>query len=305
MEVLVADDNNDSAQSLALLLEAWGFAPTVVYDGHAARVRLFEPEAPTLALLDWNMPGLHGIDICRMLRQDTGRPYTYVILVTGRGKEQMVDGLQAGADDYLVKPADPTELRARLNTAQRILNLQDQLLATQRQLREQATHDSLTGVWNRGMILEMLEREMIRSRREGQPLTVIMADIDHFKQVNGRFGHLGGDLVLRQTAQRLVGELRPYDAVGRYGGEEFLILLPGCDAAAGALLAERLRRCVAASSVLDGTHTMRVTLSMGIAAWGQGMTAADLLRVADAGLYSAKRAGRNRVVQSVRSEPAT
>jgi diguanylate cyclase (GGDEF)-like protein len=296
MHVLVADDNLDAAQSLALVLRAWRFEPVVVHDGHTALARLREPSAPTLALLDWTMPGLSGIELCRRLRQERDRPYTYVILVTGRGREGMIDGLSAGADDYLVKPVDPNELRARLNTAQRILTLQEQLLASQRQLREQATRDALTGLWNRPMILEVLEREITRSRRAGPPLSVIMADIDHFKQINDRYGHLVGDVVLRQTAQRLLAPLRPYDTVGRYGGEEFLIVLPGCDATASLALAERLRRSVAAEPEQDGADVIPVTLSLGVAAWERELSARELLSRADQRLYAAKRAGRNRVV---------
>jgi two-component system cell cycle response regulator len=296
MRVLVADDNWDAAQSLALVLQAWRFEPVVVHDGQTAMARLLAPSAPTLALLDWTMPGLSGIELCHRLRQEPDRPYTYVILVTGRGRDGMIDGLHAGADDYLVKPVDPDELRARLNTARRILALQDQLLASQRQLREQATRDALTGLWNRAMILEVLDREVTRCTREGTPLSVIMADIDHFKQINDRYGHLVGDVVLRQTAHRLLAPLRPYDSVGRYGGEEFLIVLPGCDAPASLALAERLRRSVAAEPKLEDEDVIPVTLSLGVAAWQRELSAQELLHQADQRLYAAKRAGRNRVV---------
>ena len=160
MRVLVADDNIDLTKSLAILLREWGFEAVQVYDGTAAMALLRDPEAPTLALLDWDMPGVNGIEICREIRKDVDRPYTYVVLMTGRGsKDEMLTGLTVGADDYLIKPVDPKELHARLNTGKRILDLQDQLLATQRQLREQATRDSLTGLWNRAVILDILQRE--------------------------------------------------------------------------------------------------------------------------------------------------
>jgi two-component system, cell cycle response regulator len=298
MRVLVADDSTDAAQSLAMLLGIWGFEPVVAHDGVTALARLRDVPALTLALLDWNMPGMNGIDICRLLRQDSSRPYTYLILVTGRGREQMVDGLESGADDYLIKPVDPDELRARLNTARRILDLQEQLLETQRKLRELATRDALTGLWNRAMILDLLEREMTRSRRGTQPLSIVMADIDHFKHINDTCGHLVGDAVLRQTAQRLLVGLRPYDTVGRYGGEEFLILLPGCDADAGLALAERLRRGIAGEPVAEGGVAHSVTLSMGVATWDAQSPAGELLRRADQALYAAKSAGRNCVVRA-------
>jgi len=296
MRVLIADDNRDSAQTLAFLLREWGFEPVIAYEGVSALAILCEPSAPVLALLDWKMPGINGFDICRELRKDSDRPYTYIILVTGQSaKEAMVDGLKAGADDYLIKPVDHHELQARLNTAKRILNLQEQLLASQRRLREQATRDALTCLWNRPMILEILQRELPRSLREQQALSVIMADIDYFKHINDTYGHLVGDNVLRLTAERLLSVLRPYDTVGRYGGEEFLVVLPGCNLETTRLLAERLRQCLAAEPILEGKHRVSVTLSLGIAEWDGQMSPQDLLQSADSSLYAAKKAGRNRV----------
>jgi two-component system cell cycle response regulator len=299
MRVLIADDNQDSAESLAILLRIWGFEPVIVHDGLAALAFLREAKVPTLALLDWVMPGMDGIAICREIRKEINRTYTYVILVTGRGgKNHMVDGLTAGADDYLTKPVDPDELHARFNTARRILELQEQLLDTQRLLHEQATRDSLTGLWNRAMILETLQRELNRSRRENQSLAVIMADIDHFKQINDTHGHLVGDRVLRQTAQRLQAMLRPYDTVGRYGGEEFLVVLPGCGATEALALAERLRQGMAAEPIADNDQAFQVTLSFGVSVWNSRISGQELLQSADSALYDAKRNGRNRVMSA-------
>jgi diguanylate cyclase (GGDEF)-like protein len=297
MTVLIADDDPDTASTLAVLARSWGYDPVTLNDGQAAFACLQGPDPPRLAVLDWFMPGLNGIDICRALRQDSGRPYTYVILVTGRGgREEMLAGLEAGADDYLVKPVDPNEMRARLSTGKRILDLQEQLLTSQRLLREQATHDALTGLWNRSMILDTLDRELARSRREAHPVSILMADIDHFKQINDTLGHLVGDAVLRQVAQRLLAGLRPYDMVGRYGGEEFLIVLPGCAAERALALAERLRSVVALEPVCDEQAAIPVTISVGAAAWDNGWAAPELLRAADRALYRAKSAGRNRAM---------
>jgi two-component system, cell cycle response regulator len=297
MRVLIADDDPASTTTLAILARCWGYDPVTVHDGQAALASLNGPDAPTLAILDWFMPGMNGVDVCREIRKDSARPYTYFVLVTGRGgKDEMLDGLAAGADDFLVKPVDPSEMRARLSNGKRILELQEQLLTTQRLLREQATRDALTGLWNRSMILEILDRELARSRRDHHPVSVLLADIDHFKRINDTLGHLAGDEVLRTIAQRLHMGLRPYDMVGRYGGEEFLMVLPGCNAEAALALAERLRSVVETGPVRDAHVTIPVTMSVGAAVWNSAWAAPELLRVADAALYRAKNAGRNRAV---------
>lgn len=292
MQILIADDEVGLGRLLESLLRPWGYEPVVVHDGLSALETLRAPGAPRLALLDWMMPGLDGIQVCHELRQETDRPYAYIVLMTGLGgRQQLIDGLEAGANDFLAKPVDPCELKARLAVGRRIITFQEQLLET-------ATRDALTGVWNRGAILGVLDRELTRARREGTPVGVVMADLDHFKQINDSFGHLVGDQVLRQAAQRMQGVLRPYDGVGRYGGEEFLVILPGCNAAATAELAERLRRCVANEPIVRECQEVAVTLSLGVAA-SDGATvesAGAILRAADEALYRAKRSGRNRVV---------
>jgi diguanylate cyclase (GGDEF)-like protein len=301
MRVLIADDNSAASGWLAVLLQSWGYDPVTVTDGPSALALLRAPDAPHLAVLDWQMPGLNGLDVCREVRKDSGRPYTYVIIVTGRaGPEQRAAFLQAGADEYLVKPADPEELRLRLAAGKRIVTLQAQLLAAQQHLRQQATCDALTGLWNRAMILDVLDRQVARARREGGPLSVIMADLDHFKDVNDTYGHVVGDRVLYQAARQLVTALRPYDTVGRYGGEEFLMVLPGCDEARAAALAERLRWGMAAEPLDGDGQAVNVTLSLGVAAWDATMTSREVLQAADAALYQAKAAGRNRVVHAAR-----
>jgi diguanylate cyclase (GGDEF)-like protein len=299
MRILIAEDQIHLSRLLRKMLHSWGYEVAVVHDGLAALEALRAPDAPRLALLDWLMPGLDGIEVCRRVRADAGRPYTYLVLVTGQGgREQMLDGLEAGADDFLLKPVETAELRARLASGQRIVTLQEQLLTTQRQLWERATHDSLTGLWNRAAILELLHRELARGRRECRPVGVLLADLDHFKRINDTFGHLAGDRVLRQVAGRLGEAVRLYDTVGRYGGEEFLIVLPGCDAVHATGLAERLCRCVAAEPAEWQGRPIPITLSLGVAAWDAAAAgdAAGLLQTADEALYRAKAAGRNRAV---------
>jgi two-component system cell cycle response regulator len=296
MRILVAEDDVLTSRLIRDLLVPWGYEPVVVHDGLAALEALNAPDAPRLALLDWFMPGLDGAEICGALRQDAARPYTYIVLLTGvGGRELMLAGLEAGADDFLAKPVDPHELKVRLHAGRRIVRLQQQLLEAHQQLHKQATRDALTGLWNRPAILDILSRELVRAEREGRPVGVILADLDHFKRVNDNHGHLVGDEVLQEAGRRLIAGLRPYDTVGRYGGEEFLVVLPGCGAEVAVRLAERLRQYIAAEPVELGDVRMEMTLSLGVTAVESGMVEpAALLRVADTALYQAKGAGRNR-----------
>jgi diguanylate cyclase (GGDEF)-like protein len=299
MQILIADDQASLADLLAEQVRPWGYEATVVHDGLAALDVLRASNAPPLALLDWLMPGVDGIEVCRQLREEADRHYSYLILVTGQGTRQdMIDGLEAGADDFLVKPVDPAELKARLAAGRRIITLQEQL-------RELALRDALTGLLNRAAILTTLEQELARSRRGGTPLGVVLADVDFFKRVNDSHGHLAGDAVLRAAAGRMRETLRPYDAVGRFGGEEFLLVLPGCGSTAAAALAERLRCHVAAAPVETMGASIPVTLSLGVCAWeGNGPPdSIALLRAADAALYRAKDSGRNRVALANDTRP--
>jgi diguanylate cyclase (GGDEF)-like protein len=298
MKILIAEDQVHVGRLLEGMLRTWGYEAVVVHDGLSALEALRAPGGPQLALLDWVMPGMDGIEVCRHFRREAGRPYAYLVLVTGAGgRQEMLDGLEAGADDFLAKPIDPAELRARLGTGRRIVQLEEEL-------RRMATRDSLTGTWNRAAILDLLERERARAGRGRSPLAVILADADHFKRINDTYGHLAGDRVLREVAGRMMALLRPYDTVGRYGGEEFLIVLPGCDAAAATGLAERLRRGVAAEPVEAGDGPLAVTLSLGVAVWDGTADTLGLLQAVDAALYRAKHEGRNRAVLAGGPPPA-
>jgi PleD family two-component response regulator len=185
------------------------------------------------------MPGLDGAEICRELRTRKNKPYTYLILLSSKeSKQDIVQGLASGADDYLTKPFDAEELKARLRAGQRILDLEDRLVEARESMRFQATHDLLTSLWNRGVIAELLLREVHRSRRERNCTAVMVCDIDHFKSVNDSLGHAAGDDVLREVSRRLRTSVRSYDMVGRNGGKEFLVVLNKCDAASAAHHAE-------------------------------------------------------------------
>jgi diguanylate cyclase (GGDEF)-like protein len=241
---------------------------------------------------------MDGVQVCREVRKRVEKTYTYILLLTAKtAKQDIIEGLEAGADDYLTKPFDAYELEARLNVGRRILNLQNDFLKACEELRIRATHDALTGVKNRGAILELLDQELTRSQREGQPLGIIMADLDHFKRINDTHGHPAGDAVLREASSRMRAWLRVYDTVGRYGGEEFLILSPGCTGSETLGIAERLREAIADTPVKFADKLIPMTLSLGVAVREEGnsVDATTLLHVADQALYKAKHSGRNRV----------
>lgn len=293
--ILIAEDDPIARCILETTLRKCGYDVTAMSDGQAAWQALQQPAAPRLAILDWMMPGMDGVTICRALRARAPIPYVYVLMLTARGQKQdVIEALEAGADDYLVKPFDQYELRARLTVGNRILELQQGYLTACEELRVQASRDSLTKLWNHAAILDQLEQELSRGVRQRTPVGLLMADVDYFKQVNDTHGHATGDEVLCQVARTFKGMVRPYDSVGRYGGEEFLFVLPGCDAEATMGLAERLREEVASLTI---GQSLRVTISVGATALegDHPVTASGLLRQADEALYRAKRGGRNRV----------
>lgn len=297
MKILVADDDPVSCRLLDGLLNKWGYEVIAAHDGTEAWEVLQADRAPRVALLDWMMPGMDGLEICRRVRARSSQPYVYLMLLTANDKVgNVVEGLDSGADDYLTKPFHPQELRARLRVGLRMLELESGLVEARENLRFKASHDALTSMWNRGAIIELLERELSRARRDGSSVGIMLADIDHFKRINDTRGHLVGDEVLRAVTGRLKGEVRSYDAVGRYGGEEFLILLPGCDNPKLTAKAQQLVKIVARTSIETSTGPVPTTISIGGIASGDcpGAELSKLLRAADTALYRAKISGRNR-----------
>ena len=296
MRILIADDESVSRKLLQATLARLGHEVVAVADGLAAIAELLGPDAPRLAILDWMMPGMNGLEVCRTVRE-RAPAYVYVILLTARDTpEDVVTGLEAGADDFLTKPFEANELRARLRSGARVLELLGSLVEVQEALKVQATIDHLTGIWNRRMVLEQLDREVNRARHEKRPFAVAIVDVDRFKSINDTFGHRVGDVVLRFTAAALKSQLRQYDFVGRFGGEEFLVLLPGCDAASARAVGERMREFIASQQALVGADAVPVTVSVGVAVTLNGSATADaLVEAADAALYRAKEAGRDRV----------
>jgi diguanylate cyclase (GGDEF)-like protein len=298
MKVLIADDDPISRHMLEVLLERWGYEVVVADNGDEAAQILASPESPKLAVLDWIMPGLDGIQLCHKIRRGKSEPYTYILMCTVKSKQQdIVAGLEAGADDYVTKPYDPAELRLRLRTGKRILYLQDQLINAREAMREQATRDPLTGLWNRASILDILSQELSRSQRQAARFSIVLIDLDNFKEINDVYGHQVGDQVLRRISQAMRASKRSYDSIGRYGGEEFLVVLPDCDETSAVSQAERLRETVEQLTIETPAGSIRTTASLGIAAFDTATCpdSIDMIEAADQALYRAKRHGRNRV----------
>ena len=296
--VLAAEDNPVFQSMLRSMLTKWGYDPIIARDGAEAWRVLAGDDAPRLAILDWMMPGIDGVEICRRVRAAGREPYIYILLLTARTESQdLVEGMEAGADDYLTKPIVAHELRVRLRAGQRILDLQSELVAAREALRVQATHDNLTGIANRGAILDSLQTELSRASRDRRPVAVLMADVDRFKQVNDTRGHQAGDEVLREVAHRMKSAMRSYDAVGRYGGEEFLVVLPGCGGDDALAQAERIRDAIGLELFRAAGSVFGVNCSLGVS-WRDLASPEDasaLIREADVALYNAKALGRNRV----------
>jgi two-component system cell cycle response regulator len=295
--ILVAEDDPVSRRLLEVFLRKWGFEVVLATTGPEALQLLERMDAPRLAVLDWMMPGMEGVQVCRKLREIKDRPYVYVLLLTARTeREDLLRGLESGADDYLTKPFDPRELSARLHIGQRIVDLQDKLIAAGEELLFRATHDNLTGISNRGVIMDSIRRERARQDRGAPAFAIVLADIDHFKYVNDTYGHLAGDAVLKGIASRIVNFIRPYDSVGRYGGEEFLIVAPSSDALGAIGLAERIRKAIEDKPVDFEGRAISVTASFGVAISTPHhmLDAQQLVREADDALYQAKANGRNR-----------
>ena len=298
MKILIADDDPISRRLLEKTLQRAGYDVVAVQNGLAAAEHLCKQDGPRLALLDWEMPELDGPAVCREVRKKKDLGYVYMILLTSKGlKTDIVTGLGSGADDYLTKPFDSGELKARLRTGQRILHLEGRLVEARENMRFKATHDALTSLFNRGVIMELLGREISRSRRERVPTAILLCDVDHFKPINDGYGHLVGDEVLQEAARRLLLSVRSYDYVGRYGGEEFLIILNNCDPASAPRRAEEIRRSLSDTPVQTSIGPLLVTMSMGVhqtANWG-ARTVEELLHQVDLAMYAAKAAGRNRI----------
>ena len=302
MRILVVDDDPVTLHMVVYRLRQWGHEVISCMDGAAAWKVLKDGMVPDIAILDWMMPGMNGLDLCQKIRSQTDRPYVYIVLLTGKNNQKdLIAGLDAGADDYLTKPFHLGELEARLRAGKRIVDLQNELIIARETARIQAMQDSLTHILNHGAILDTLLNELNRAQREHQPLSLILSDLDSFKSVNDSYGHVVGDRVLVEVARRMRNCLRSYDAIGRYGGEEFLIVLPHSDDAQAIRLAERIRVAIALEPFRCNQVDLTVTISQGVTTWTapDSIPIEQLIQTADRALYGVKHSGRN-AVQHVR-----
>lgn len=292
---MVANDEVVSLRLIVRILERAGFEVVAVTDGRKAVEQLCRADGPRIALLDWMMPELDGPGVCREVRKYLEH-YIHILVLTSRNtKRDAVVALEAGANDYLIKPFDAQELKARIGVGMRILQLEDDLVQAREDMRYRATHDALTALLNRGTILDSLRQALDRARREKDSTTVLMIDLDHFKSVNDRYGHLVGDEVLKEVARRMLTRVRPYDLLGRYGGEEFLVVLNNCASATALARAEDIRNAIAESPIETALGPIPTTLSIGAFSIDDSniLDIQAVLKRADGALYAAKESGRN------------
>ncbi|MDQ0676175.1 MULTISPECIES: diguanylate cyclase [Micrococcaceae] len=298
MKVLVADDDPGSLMVARAAVERSGHDCLAAADGDEAWALYLEHQ-PDVVVTDWMMPGMDGLALCRAIRAREQDLYTYVVLLTSQGsRDDVLAGLEAGADDYVTKPLDPFVLHARLLVARRITTLHADLAHYRRVLSRQARTDPLTGLHNRLKLSEDLERLHLRSGRYEEQYSLAMCDVDNFKSYNDVYGHQAGDLALRAVAAALLGIVRKSDGVYRYGGEEFLLVLPHQSVSGAKALMERALDAVRDLAIVHaGDPSGQLRLSAGIASFSAGhrVDAETLVGEADAALYAAKAGGRNRV----------
>jgi diguanylate cyclase (GGDEF)-like protein len=304
--ILIVDDHDDNVELLRARLESWGYRTESASDGAEALAKV-EKSPPDLILLDVMMPVMDGIEVARRIKGNPRLPFVPIIMQTALdATENKVEGLEAGADDYITKPIDFAELKARLNSMLRIKRLQEELEERERQLleanerlRHMSQTDVLTGLDNRRHLEERIDEMFEHAKRLNEPFSCVMCDLDRFKNVNDTYGHQAGDAVLKQLARILRNEVREIDRAGRYGGEEFMLLLPGTVLDAAVTFAERVRKQIEGHTFTFDGGSIKRTASFGVSAWPHPRIAHcdGLVRAADEALYVAKETGRNRVVR--------
>jgi len=295
INLLVVDDDNITRSVIERCAKKWGYRVYSAKNGQEGR-GILEKKNINIAILDWELPDTNGIQLSKEIRSASREEYIYVIILTSRSdRDSILRGFEAGTDDYISKPFNVFELKARITTGARIIKLQNRLKRSQKKLREIASHDELTGLLNRRAILEVVQNEYNRSSRTGEPLGFISIDIDHFKLINDTYGHPVGDKVLKQVTSILNNSLRTYDKFGRTGGEEFLAVLPDCAKERIEKIAERLKKNIESSSFILGKIDIPVTISLGLTVYEktEHVNIELILQGIDTALYKAKNKGRN------------
>jgi len=296
MKILIAEDDSISCQALENNLKEWGYDVISAKDGNQAW-EIARTNDIRLAILDWNMPGIDGIELSRKIRNEyqmEDSKYIYIILLTGRGEQDdIIQGLSTGADDYMTKPYSFVELKYRIQNGERIIKNEDKRIML-------ASQDNLTKLWNRNKIFNFLETELERGEQEKTPTGVVMIDIDHFKSINDSYGHLIGDEVLVEVAYRLKKTIRPYDRIGRYGGDEIFVVLPKCGNQDAKTIAKRLYDSVTKTKIPTEAGTLEINISIGCSSnedFPQA-TKMQLIQASDNALLDAKKNGRDRIILS-------
>ena len=306
MKLLIADDSNVVRMMLLGVTKHWGYDVILAENGEQAWQIMQQKDAPKLLLLDWEMPKMNGIEVCeRVIAQNPENP-AYILLLTSRTEsEDIVEGLSKGASDYISKPFDSAELQVRLQVGKRMIEMQEKLNSTMLKLTVLASHDVLTGILNRRAIMQALNIEIQRIERQNKILVIGMCDIDNFKNVNDTYGHLVGDEVIKEVAKRMQLVLREYDVLGRYGGEEFLVITPTDHIDSGIIAFQRICHAVSSQPIKIDDLSLTVTISCGVTTYSSKSDKENismLISRADQALYQAKDAGRNCVILKEENE---
>ncbi len=294
--ILIIEDDKDSRELLKIYLKKWNYNIFEALDPDIAINKITEHNIQ-LALIDWVLDEVSGLEICNTIRKKLKDKYIYIIMITGKKtKDDVVEALREGADDYLIKPFNFEELRVRIEAGERIINYQNHLKNNYIKLYEASLIDTLTKIYNRKTILDKLNSEFQRAKRLNNNLSVIMCDIDYFKKINDSYGHIIGDKILENIGEILKTNLRLYDSAGRYGGEEFLLILPDTDTNTAYKVADRIKKYLENNHLKVGKFSIPVTMSFGISSSSGKKSISELIDNADKQLYKAKRAGRNRII---------